>query len=344
MFCVNCGNTEVLTDNLCCACYAELSTLARAPSSLTITTCVRCNSFLDKKKWKQFEHLDDLLDRRIMAHLEVDSLVDIQDIELAPGIEDEHRRDMDIRITGKVGSTDIEKLLPIRIMLKKGVCERCSKIAGKYYESILQVRGEASALDEKTKDDVRKQVHDLIERTGKKDRTSFISREGEIHSGLDFYFGKNSDGKNLAKILGSVYGSKITESRTLVGRKEGKDFYRMTYLVRIPSFQVGDFVMYETRPWKVEKINPNKVTLLGLQDGERITVERSAFKGFEVLGSTEIIEKIVVVSGGDAARDITVLHPRTYRSMDVVVPDSINIPEPGSEIDAIIHGDEVFLV
>jgi len=344
MFCVKCGSTEVLTDNLCGACYAELSTLARIPSSLTITTCVRCNSFLEKKRWKRFEHLDDLVDRQIMAHLEVDSLVNIHDIELAPRIEDEHRREVDIRITGRAGSTDIEERLQIRIMLKKGVCERCSKIAGKYYESILQVRGEDSALDEKTMDDVRKQVHDVIGRTGKKDRTSFISREGEMHSGLDFYLGKNSDGKNIAKLLGSVYGSKITESRTLVGRKEGKDFYRMTYLVRIPSFQVGDFVMYDKRPWKIERINPRKVILISLQDGERTMVDRSAFTGFEILGGIDIIEKIVVVSGRDGARDITVLHPRTYRSMDVLVPDFLNIPEPGFEIDAVIHGDEIFLV
>ena len=344
MFCVKCGSTRLITDNLCGACYAEVSTLARIPSTLTITTCAHCSSYLEKKKWKHFKHLNDLMDQRIMAHLMVDSLVDVDDVELSHKMEDEHRREIGIRIAGKVDTTDIEEQLRIKVMLKKGVCERCSKIAGKYYESILQVRGEDSALDKKTMDEIRKQVHDVIARTAKKDRNSFISREGEMHSGLDFYLGKNGDGKNLAKLLGSVYGSKITESKTLVGRKEGKDCYRMTYLVRVPPFLVGDFVMYDKEPWRIERINPRKVTLLGLQSGERITMDRSGFTGFEILGGAGIIEKVVVVSGRDGSRDIIVLHPQTYRSMEVIVPASLGIPEPGSEIDAIIHGDEIFLV
>jgi len=344
MFCVKCGSTGLITDNLCGACYVEVSTLARIPSSLTLTTCAHCSSYLEKKKWKQFKHRKELIDQRIMALLEVDSLVDIDDIELVHKMEDEHRREIGIRISGKVDTTDIEEQLRIKVMLKKGVCERCSKIAGKYYESILQVRGDDSSLDKKTMDEIRKQVHDVIARTAKKDRNSFISREGEIHSGVDFYLGKNGDGKNLAKLLGSVYGSKITESKTLMGRKEGEDCYRMTYLVRVPPFLVGDFVMYRAKPWKIERINPKKVTLLGLQSGERITVDRSAFTRFEILGGKGMIEKIVVVSGRDGSRDIIVLHPQTYRSMEVLVPDSLSIPEPGSEIDAIIHGDEIFLV
>ena len=264
MFCVKCGTEGILFDSICAACYRRKGNLARIVPSFSITLCTRCSSFLEKKRWNHYKDLDELIESRLMSLLEVDSNMVVENIELAHKINDEHRRDMNIIINGSVGTEGVEENLSILVLLKRGVCEKCSRIAGKYYESILQVRGEGFTLDRNTKERIIGIVVDEIDRTAKKDRGSFISDEEEIHSGMDFYLGRIADGRNIAKMLGSRFGSRITESSSLVGRKEGKDVHRVTYLVRIPPYKAGDFVIFKDRTYRVERVNTKKTVLLDL--------------------------------------------------------------------------------
>ena len=109
-----------------------------------------------------------MIESRLMSLLEVDSNMVVENIELAHKINDEHRRDMNIIINGSVGTEGVEENLSILVLLKRGVCEKCSRIAGKYYESILQVRGEGFTLDRNTKERIIGIVVDEIDRTAKK--------------------------------------------------------------------------------------------------------------------------------------------------------------------------------
>jgi len=279
-----------------------------------------------------------------MSALEVDSNMAVENIELAHRIRDENSREMNIVITGSVGNESLEVSLSLIVYLKRGVCEKCSRIAGKYYESILQVRGEGIKLDRSTMETVRRMVEDEIERTGKKDRSSFISDVKDMHSGMDFYLGRIADGRNIAKTLSVRFGGKITESSSLVGRREGKDVYRVTYLVRIPPYRTGDFVILGDRACRVERVNPKKVVLRDLLEAKKLSVDRRDLKRAEILGNEEIIEKAVVTSQVIGSREIMLLHPHTFRSLEVIVPDSLEIPFEGTEVDVIVRDDEVYLI
>ena len=178
----------------------------------------------------------------------------------------------------------------------------------------------------------------------KKDRGSFISDEEEIHSGMDFYLGRIADGRNIAKMLGSRFGSRITESSSLVGRKEGKDVHRVTYLVRIPPYKAGDFVIFKDRTYRVERVNTKKTVLLDLLVEKKESVDRRDLKGIEILGNEEIIEKAVVTSQVIGSREIMLLHPHTFRSLEVIVPDSFDIPTEGTEVNVVVKDEDVYLV
>ena len=344
MFCVKCGTEEDLIDNLCGRCYVEAAELTKAPFNIDITICRGCTSFLNKKQWNYFENIDELIDQEILSALKVDSNVEIENIDITHKVEDEYRRKILIDLKGAVAGMNVEEEVSVRLNLKRGICERCSKIAGKYYESILQIRGEDHKLSNKTLDKIRMLVTKEIARISRKDRGSFISREYDIHSGIDFYLGKNGDGKSLAKMLGSRYGSRVKESSTLVGKKDGKDYYRVTYLVRIPPFIAGDYIIFKKIPWKLKKINRRKVHLINLADREKLTVDRKDLRRVEILGGTDIVKKAVVVSRKKDTRDIIVLHPTTYLSVDVLVPESSEIPPEGGEVNVIVHDDDLYLV
>ncbi|MDP6156313.1 MAG: 60S ribosomal export protein NMD3 [Candidatus Thermoplasmatota archaeon] len=344
MFCVNCGTEGMLFESLCATCYSRRGNLAKIVPSISITLCTRCNSFLEKKRWDHYNDLDELIESRLMSVLEVDSNLTIGNIELSHRINDEHNRDMNIQLSGCVGDESVEVNLPFRVHLKRGVCEKCSRIAGKYYESILQVRGEGFPLDKSTLETVIRMVEGEIDRTSKKDRGSFISDEIEIHSGLDFYLGRIADGRNIAKTLSMRFGSRITESSSLIGRKEGKDVYRVTYLVRIPRYRAGNFVIYGEKACRVERVNTKKVVLLNLIDAKKMSVDRRDLKGIEILGNEEIIEKAVVTSQVSGLREIMLLHPRTFRSLEIIVPDSLEVPQTGTEVDVIVRDEDVYFV
>ena len=285
-----------------------------------------------------------MIESKLMSALEVDSNMTVENVELAHMINDEHRREMNLIIKGSVGEECVEESLSVLVHLKRGVCEKCSRIAGKYYESILQVRGEGLKLDESTMGRIQKIVEDEIDRTAKKDRGSFISDEIEMHSGMDFYLGRIADGRNIAKILGSRFGSRITESSSLIGRREGKDVCRVTYLIRIPPYKAGDFVIFGDNAYRVTRVNTKKVVLLNLLDLKKLSVDRRDLRGIEILGNEEIIEKAMVTSQVTGAREIMLLHPHTFRSLEVIVPDSREIPTVGVEMDVVVRDEEVYLV
>ncbi len=344
MFCVNCGAEGILFDSLCAACYSRRGNLAKIVPSFPITICTRCNSFLDKKRWDNYTDLDELIESKIVSKIRIDSNLSLENMEIAHNPRDENSREMHVILKGNVGGMSLVENLSVLVHLKRGVCEKCSRIAGKYYESILQVRGEGFSLDNSTLETVRRMVWDEIERTAKKDRGSFISDEKDMHSGMDFYLGRIADGRNIAKLLGQRFGSRITESSSLIGRREGKDVYRVTYLVRIPPYRAGDFIIFGGRGCRVERVNTKKVVMLDLLEAKKLSVDRRKLRGVDILGNEEIVEKAVVTSHVTGSREIMLLHPHTFKSLEVIVPEKIEIPREGTEVDVIVKDEEVYLV
>ena len=344
MFCIKCGSEDMLCENLCGRCYAEERTLVKIIPRADMILCVRCSSRKVGKRWEGYGELDELLDSIVMDSLQADRNLNIHDVELTNREMDEHRRTVHVKMAGDVIGHDVLREVSMELFLKKGVCLRCSRIAGRYFEAILQLRGEDARLDNRVKDRIRHLVHEEIGRTSGKDRTSFISSEVDIHTGVDFYLGRSSDGRNLARLIGDRYGSKVKESSTLVGRREGKDFYRMTYLVRIPRFSPGDHIRFRETVYRVMRIEPERVGLLNLRDGNTGREERKNLWRADVLGGDELIERALVVSCGQAGDEVTIMNPRTFHSSVILVPDSVSMPVEGQETDVIIDGDDIYLV
>ena len=113
-----------------------------------------------------------------------------------------------------------EETYDIKIKIIKETCNTCSKQAGSYYESTIQLRGKLTDEDIDSIDDI------------------VLSRDGfyklkVVKGGYDFLVSSKSLAKKITEYFKKKYKVEIKKSFKLVTKKEGKDIYRDTVLLRI---------------------------------------------------------------------------------------------------------------
>jgi len=197
-----------------------------------------------------------------------------------------------------------------------GVCNRCSRQSGNYFEAIIQFRGGKRSLTTEELEYAVVHVQEKIEHSTAEN--AFISHIDEIHKGLDFYIGDKSIGKELARDLQHHFGSHYQESHSLAGRKDGKDIYRSTYLVRLLDLRKGDFVRHKEIDsiHLLEKITEKSATIMDLSTEIRRNIaEKEIEKLRRVHGDT--VEAVVVSTGDGEAQ---VLDPMSFKTVTVLTP------------------------
>ncbi|MFQ5800711.1 MAG: NMD3-related protein, partial [Candidatus Hydrothermarchaeales archaeon] len=102
----------------------------------------------------------------------------------------------------------------------------CSKRAGGYFEAVVQLRTRAL-------EGMLKEAYTILNTLYKKDKKAFIAGVSHVKGGVDIKLGSTKAAKALAAHFKTHHKAEIKESATLVGRKEGKDVYRTTILIRV---------------------------------------------------------------------------------------------------------------
>jgi nonsense-mediated mRNA decay protein 3 len=144
-------------------------------------------------------------------------------------------------------------------------------------------------------------IRDEIDKRLKKDRMAFISKFIPQKEGLDYQIGSMGGARNIASAIKSKYGGKTYETAKLVGveKDTGKNQYRITVVVRIPEYKIGDVVEYKNKPYKVVSMNENKLYLEALQDRKREKISliwKDAEKNTKLLKKGEECPSATVIS------------------------------------------------
>ncbi len=235
----------------------------------------------------------------------------------------------------------VERELTSKIILKKDQCPTCSRIHGNYYEAILQIRPSLRELTEEQKEEINYMVHREVEERRGGDRSIFITSKQEMHGGLDFYLSDHGIAKKLSKEISELFGGKVTTSSKLAGRKDGKNLYKMTYSVRIPPYEKGDFIRYKDDIYRIQEIRTSSghVTLRHVESGKKISLERWEIEDTEVQGGEDLIKEAVVVS--ETEDEIKVLDPDTYHTKTLLKPKGFK--KEGDHVNIIKIGYRIFL-
>lgn len=188
--------------------------------------CSRCGKYKIGGRWKSLE-FDEVIKNTVVKEVKVDERFKIEKIEVSG---------KNLFFTGKFSGENLRLSLPFDYKIRVVCCPSCSKESGRYYEAVLQLRTDGRELEK-----------DEIERAREIVNSFEFVREEKLKEGIDFYFKNRGDAKKALRRIAEELGGHVTETKKLHTKIDGRDVYRSTYLVRLPSYRVGDVVQIKGR-------------------------------------------------------------------------------------------------
>jgi len=343
MLCVECGDEVLeLHDGLCMNCYIDKKVSVEIEDPIEIEICSKCGSVKKGDRWLERPDFETVMLDRIEDSLSISSSVEKFSFQVEFDESDPKNIEADLTVELMINGVEKEKHLSTHIVLKKGQCKNCIKREGDYYEAILQVRPTEEEMTEEQKRDVVSMVHRRVDVDRGEEKKVFITLEKEIHGGLDFYLSDRRITRNLSYDIADLLGGDVKESSELAGREDGQNVYRMTYSVRIPPYEEGDFIEFEGKIYRVRKTKRGSgpIVVHDLEENRGTTISKEKLKDSKVYGGEELVEKAVVVS--EEKEEIQIMDPETYETLTLLKPEGFT--ENKDEVDVVRIKQRLYLL
>jgi len=339
MFCVKCGKEETTFDGLCIDCFLNGKQLASLPHYIDLERCASCEEFHVGHQWLRKETTEAAKDA---AENKLAVIPGMRVISIGMLVTEQDERNFLVKVDaeGELSGNTVTALAETVVRIKNNVCQRCSRQLGNYYEATLQIRSGTKELSDQLRDETVRYVRDRIENMGSVNRQIFLTKVEEVQGGVDMLLSSISLGKSLAKELADMYGAETKEAAKLIGKTDdGSDMYRLTYLVRMPEYHLGDVVIHSGRPYKLIGISKGNGRLIGLEDFHETSIRRSDMHSLKVHTKKSDLMKATVVS--KSKNEVQILHPSNYSTIDIKVPADAVI---GDSVDVADVDDTIFYV
>jgi nonsense-mediated mRNA decay protein 3 len=284
--CYLCGKPSVL-EGLCADCYNNNHPLIDVSTPLTLLACKKCSSVKLPDGWQKIAGNaiapEEIQDYQI--ELLLGSMIKTLGKDVTLSIEEEKRLDRVTHIIVTASGKSHESLSPhdekysVEIRYRLSTCDTCGMMHGGYYEAILQIRADSRELTDEEKQAISSTVTDITVGRYRSDDRAFIVNTIENKYGLDFYIGSENLCKLLADEIETQYLAERKENYKLIGEdRTGRRKYRITVLVRLPQFLVGDFVTADGNPCQVLAMSRNMLTCYDLKRRERFSINPKSAK------------------------------------------------------------------
>jgi nonsense-mediated mRNA decay protein 3 len=322
---------------LCDECYFADFDLVDAPERLEVRVCSGCGAVHEGNRWVDIDAEDytDVAIDRVTDALGVH--VNAEDVRwgVDPEQVDENTVRMHCTFSGIVRDTLREETVTVPVKIAKQTCDRCGRIAGGYYASIVQVRAHERVP---TSDEEARAVEIaesyIADREATGDRNAFITETVDVDDGIDVKISTNQMGAGIAKRIVRELGGTVEEYPTLVTEDgDGNEVYRVTYAVRLPEFGPGDVIDPDDDdgPVLVRSVQGNlKGVRLTTGDAYEAAFEEGEAPAARKLGTVDDAVGTTLVAVEDEYA-IQVLDPDTYESRTIarpsyVDPDADSVP------------------
>lgn len=318
MFCVECGREGELIGSVCKECYSKKHTLAELPDHVDLRLCAHCSSMETRRGWEDVGSVREAVERAVEEALVLPKDSKLSDMRVRLEQKDEHNLQATVDIALTAHGTEFTRALKTVVRLKRGSCDECSKQQGKYYEAILQVRGPGRSLPEGVQADVERLVRDRVGAMRRSSREVFISKVEHVRGGLDFYFSTVSSARSVARELQERMCAEFKESSSLWGRREGRDIYRMTFMVRFQGFVSGDVFSFEGGVFYAQGLGKGFVRAIDLRTGEPRMLKVKGARECSLMAPRSAIKRAVVVT--ETEDELQVLDPETMATLELRKP------------------------
>jgi nonsense-mediated mRNA decay protein 3 len=286
--------------------------------------CNYCGSYKRKGKWES--------GKKTLEKILIDELwISDEVVGTSIKIDFSDIHNVGIDYSGIIKGIQIKGKKFVEIVEQKGVCDRCSRIKGGYFEAILQVRTTNRNLSQKEKEI----IGDLIEKNIS-NSFSFVSKVVEINNGIDYYIGDKIVAEHIAILLKKKFHGIFKKSSTLVGKKDGRNVYRTTYLVRLPEYRSGDLIQMGDKIFKIMKIG-ERVKMIDLSS---LLAEDYSHKELSK-GKLIIAQKKEAIVVYESSGELHLMDPWTYETKVVRKPE--NFPSQ-KEVKVIKWNGNLYLV
>ncbi len=320
LFCVECGKeTDDLLNGMCIDCYIKHEKLVKIPGRLHLTICPTCGSVRYKREWKKKE-FKDAVKEVVEKAIVVSPYLEKREIEIDLIRKGKTLYECKIFLNGSIKGKPVNSEVYTELLVEKKTCLTCSRKAGKYFEAIIQLRTERE--EEHRFREVLEELKAFIREYQLGGRDVFITNIKEVKGGIDVYLSDNHLAKKIAQDIHSRYGGEKKASPKLVGLKDGKRVYRVTYLIRLPSYTTGDILSDGKDFYYLKSMDGKKVHIVNLMNWLELTCERKFMKNFSVVGSREMIKEAIVVS--QSKEEIQVMDPDNYKTIELKKPRSVH--------------------
>lgn len=240
-FCYKCGKTGQLYDGVCRECFLSSFSPFSYPKIARLDVCPKCGRVLRRGKWVDFDPVECL-----MSVLDFDDRFDVEGISVR-GVEERGGKIViGFLVKGSVMGLEIEEEGEAPIIRNFRSCDQCSRIAGGYYEAIVQIRAER-----RHPTPYECMRCELISREVASQ--SFVTKVEKLKEGIDIYVGNQDVGRKICERIVRDLGGRYSSSPKLVGEKDGRKVYRVTYSVRLPGYGEGDLVMVGTELFMLKR-------------------------------------------------------------------------------------------
>jgi nonsense-mediated mRNA decay protein 3 len=270
-FCPQCGKeTEEFFDSVCEDCFRQgIALLAPSGFEVGLSVCPHCGGFFKGKEQTSIEPaIEDAVRKAIRKKYGQQTPVELAGlrVELA---DNKRSARVSLAVKARVKGVEVEEGEDTVISVKRAICERCSRIAGGYYAAIVQIRADWRIPT----DDELAAAETIADSS--LDESDFVSKEQLLKEGLDIYVSSADYGRRISRAVVKQFGGNLFESKKLYGRKDGRDIYRVTFLVRLPGFQQGDVVAIgDTRITVENDVTGKGVEGIDMKTGEPVFVSK----------------------------------------------------------------------
>ena len=270
-FCPKCGKpTDKFFESVCKDCFRQGITLLE-PESLAVSldVCPHCGSFFKGKERTSIEAvIEDAVPKAIQKMYGSDCAVEITELRTEREAGERRARAF-LNVKADINGVDVEESAEVTVILKRGTYERCSRIAGGYYAAIVQIR----AKDRVPTDNELMVTEDIAYSSlGEED---FVSKEQMLREGLDIFVSSAECGRRISRAIVKKLGGSFSESNKLYGRKDGREIYRVTFLIRLPELREGEIVVIGGKEISVHNVIEGKgIEGVDITTGERVFVSK----------------------------------------------------------------------
>lgn len=333
--CPGCGRPS---NGLCSSCSTQGHALAASPDLFTLKVCPVCSDIFFKGKWIE-ENTSDVISRAIREALvieadEATTTVTVDDV--ASSLTNAH-----VHVEGFVQEQIVHEDFDVHVRLQRETCDRCSRIAGGYYASKVQIRAQGRTPDGRELERALEIARETLGHASKTDRMAFIAKTVRLKEGLDLYVGATKAAKRIATALMKEMGGRLSTSAQLVGRRDGKDLQRVTYAVRLPQFTVGSLIFARGDAYEICSAT-STMNVIRLRDGQCIPLPVADLAKARLLGSRYDSQRTVVISVGDD--EVQLLDPDTYTTLTITKPSFISEEHEGHEINVVKTAEGMFVL